>query len=126
MIDRIQHAYPADRQPIIVYQADEGPGPVGWNPNSREHYDWTRAPQDQLDLKFGIFSSYYLPGLKGTGLYPSISTVNSFRVILDKYFGEKMALLPDRSYVFKNELAPYDFIDVTDRIKKRSVRTDSR
>jgi uncharacterized protein YhhL (DUF1145 family) len=117
IIDRIQHAYPPDRQPIIVYQADEGPGPVGWNPNTKEHYDWTRAPQDQLELKFNIFSSYYLPGLKDTGLYPSVSTVNSFRLILDDYFGEKLPLLPDRSYVFRNELAPYDFIDVTERVK---------
>jgi hypothetical protein len=116
LIDRIQGSYPSDRQPIIVYQADEGPGPVGWNPNTEEHYDWTRASQNVLDVKFRIFSSYYLPGLKDTGLYPTISTTNSFRLIFDKYFGRHYALLPDRSYVFRDEQHPYEFIDVTGRV----------
>jgi hypothetical protein len=117
LIDRIQAAYPKDEQPIIVFQADEGPGPPGWNPNTKEHFDWTKAPLSSLDLKFGIFSSYYLPGLKDTGLYPEMSTVNSFRLVFNKYFGTTYSMLPDRSYVFRNELEPYNFIDVTDRLK---------
>lgn len=37
LVDRIQGTYPPDKQPIIVIQSDEGPGPVGWNPNSKAH-----------------------------------------------------------------------------------------
>jgi hypothetical protein len=117
LIDAIQASAPPDRQPIIVFQADEGPGPKGWDPNTRAHYDWTHADQRTLDIKFGIFSSYYLPGLKDTGVFPNISTVNSFRLVLNKYFGARYPLLPNRSYVFPDELSPYDFIDVTNKVK---------
>jgi hypothetical protein len=116
MIDKLLDV-PEPKRPIIVIQGDEGPGPVGWNPNTKEHYDWTRAPQDVMLEKFRIFNSYYMPGLKDTGLYQNISPVNSFRLIFNKYFGADYALLPDRSYVFPNELQPYTFIDVTDRVR---------
>ncbi len=116
LIDKLQNV-PEERQPIIVIQGDEGPGPVGWNPNTKAHYDWTRAPQKVLDEKFRIFNSYYMPGLEDTGLYDNISPVNSFRLIFNKYFGADLALLPDRSYIFRDELHPYEFIDVTDRVR---------
>ena len=42
--------------------------------------------------------AYYLP--KGYGeLYPSISPVNSFRLIFDEYFGANYPMLPDLTYV---------------------------
>jgi hypothetical protein len=41
--------------------------------------------------------AYYLP--KGSEkLYPSISPVNSFRLIFDEYFGANYPLLPDLTY----------------------------
>jgi hypothetical protein len=116
LIDAIQASAPADRQPIIVFQADEGPGPEGWDGRTKGHFDWTSADQRTLDIKFRIFSSYYLPGLKDTGLFPNISTVNSFRLVFNKYFGARYRLLPNRSYVFPDETRPYEFIDVTDRV----------
>jgi hypothetical protein len=46
-----------------------------------------------------IFNAYYLPG-DGSGLlYPTISPVNSFRVIFNEYFGTSFELLPDLSYM---------------------------
>lgn len=116
LIDRLQDV-PADEQPIIVIQGDEGPGPVGWNPNTRAHYDWTTSPQNVMLEKFRIFNSYYMPGLEDTGLYENISPVNSFRLIFNKYFDAGLPLLPDRSYIFVDELHPYEFIDVTERVK---------
>ena len=42
--------------------------------------------------------AYYLP--KGYGkLYPSISPVNSFRLIFDEYFGANYPMLPDLTYI---------------------------
>jgi hypothetical protein len=116
LIDELQDV-PADEQPIIVIQSDEGPGPVGWNPNTKEHYDWTKAPDEVMYEKFRIFNSYYLPGLEDTGLYENISPVNSFRLIFNSYFAAGLPLLPDRSFVFVDELHPYEFIDVTERVK---------
>lgn len=117
LVDAIKASAPRDRQAIIVFQADEGPGPEGWDPSTRAHYDWTKADQRTLDIKFRIFSSYYLPGLKDTGLSPDISTVNSFRLVLNKYFGARYPLLPSLSYIFPDETSPYDFIDVTEKVK---------
>lgn len=116
LIDILQKA-PEDRKPIIVLQSDEGPGPVGWNPDTREHYDWTRVPEDVLDEKFQILNAYYLPGVADHGLYDNISPVNSFRKVFNLYFEAGLPLLPDRSYVFPNELQPYRFIDVTERVR---------
>jgi hypothetical protein len=45
-----------------------------------------------------ILNAYYLPDGGEDALYPSISPVNSFRVIFDKYFGADLPLLDDVSY----------------------------
>lgn len=109
-------ALPEDRRPIIVIQADEGPYPARYNANTRT-FDWAGATNDELRLKYGILNAYYLPGLAGaTGLYPSITPVNSFRLILSKYFGADLPLLPDRIYTSKAKARPYDLTDITDRI----------
>ena len=45
-----------------------------------------------------ILNAYYLPGLGQDGLYPTISPVNTFRLIFNDYFGGQYELLPDESY----------------------------
>ena len=114
-------AGPESERPIVILQSDEGPGPIDWNPNTPEHYDWTRAPQRALDEKFRILNAYYFPGVDYTGLYEGITPVNSFRVILNAYFDGRLDLLPDESHIFPNELEPYRFIDVTDRVRDDEV-----
>lgn len=109
-------ALPEDRRPIIVIQADEGPYPDRYGVATRT-FDWAQATNDEVRLKYGILNAYYLPGLTGeTGLYPSITPVNSFRLILARYFGADLPLLPDRIYTSGGKLRPYDLTDVTDRI----------
>jgi hypothetical protein len=44
-----------------------------------------------------ILNAYFLPGAAGR-LYPSITPVNTFRLVLDQYFGAHYDLLPDLSY----------------------------
>jgi hypothetical protein len=52
----------------------------------------------QADNRYTNLLAYYLPN--GTGkLYPSISPVNSFRLIFDEYFGANYPMLPDLTYV---------------------------
>lgn len=46
---------------------------------------------------FKILNAYYLRGDENPKLYPSISPVNSFRVIFDTYFETSYGLLPDYS-----------------------------
>jgi hypothetical protein len=81
-----------DRRPIIIVQADEGPKPL------RDDVDWRGRWVQQWQVRHGILNAYSFPGLSDTGLYPSITPVNSFRLLLDRYFGADLPLLPDRSY----------------------------
>ncbi len=65
--------------PVIVIQGDHSP--------------WLQNGSDQ----FKILNAYYLPGHNNL-LYPSISPVNTFRLILDAYLGADYPLLDDISY----------------------------
>jgi hypothetical protein len=49
-----------------------------------------------------------LPGAAPELLYPAMSPVNTFRVILNQYFGTSLGLLPDRSY-FSTTSQPLEF-----------------
>jgi hypothetical protein len=55
----------------------------------------------------GILNAYYFPEAK-PNLYPSITPVNSFRLLFDTYFGADYKLLDDVSYYSDYPLA-YDF-----------------
>lgn len=94
--------------PVIVIQADEGPfeGPAGWR----------GAPDELLRRKFSILSAYRLPGSGQPEPYPSITPVNTFRLVFNRYFGADLALLPDRSYVYSDLDHLYEFTDVTARL----------
>ena len=46
-----------------------------------------------------ILEAYYFPGNASAKLYPTISPVNSFRLIFDEYFGANYPLLPDQTYI---------------------------
>jgi hypothetical protein len=116
LVDRLLDV-PASKRPVILLQADEGPGPEGWSPARPEHYEWTKASQATLEEKFRLMVAFHAPG--ATDLYPSITPVNNFRLLFNEYFDAGLDLLPDRSFVFRDELHPYDFIDVTDRVASR-------
>jgi hypothetical protein len=78
--------------PIIILQGDHGP----WIQPRPQH--------------FFILNAYYLPGHK-TQLYPTISPVNSFRVVFNDYFGGKYEMLDDITY-FSPVPKLYDFSKV--------------
>jgi hypothetical protein len=75
--------------PIIIIQSDHGTGAAG----GADH--------------MANLSALYLPGHEGL-LYPTMTNVNTFRVILDEYFGQTLPLLPDVS-LFSNYTLPYNF-----------------
>lgn len=109
-------AGPEETDPIVVIQSDEGPHPPRYQADE-DNFDWTTATDEELGEKLRILNAYYLPGVGNDRLYPSISPVNSFRMIFGSYFGASMPLLPDRSYVFRDWHHLYDFTDVTDRLR---------
>lgn len=102
-------------QPIIILQADEGTFPERYI-NTGPTFNWKQASGDELKEKMGILNAYYFPVTDRSVLYPSITPVNSFRVVFNQYFGANLKLLPDRNYAFVDELHLYKLFDVTDQI----------
>jgi hypothetical protein len=88
--------------PIILLQADHGPG---------SRLNWSSAEETDLTERTSILSAYFLPGDAGGRLYPTITPVNSFRVVFDAYFGADYALLSDRTY-FSTWDQPYQYLPV--------------
>ena len=108
---------PEETRPIIILTTDEGPNTPGMR-TVGDNIDWAGASDAELELKFSIFTAYYLPGLSETCVYPGMSSVNTFRVVFDLYFDAGLALLPDRNYIHRDRSHPYDLTDVTDRLPK--------
>lgn len=102
-------------RPIIILQSDEGTFPERYIKDGPT-FNWKRASEDELEEKLGILNAYYLPDTAKNVLYPSITPVNSFRLVFNLYFGQNLKLLPDRIYAFADENHLYNFIDVTDKI----------
>ncbi|MDP3758865.1 MAG: hypothetical protein Q8Q86_04030, partial [Candidatus Daviesbacteria bacterium] len=102
-------------KPIIIIQADEGPMPMKYP----VPFDlaWSRAGDDTIREKFPILNAYLLPDLKENPVYPTITPVNTFRVIFNSYFNTDYPLLPDKNYIFEDIKSYYKFSDVTDKIR---------
>jgi hypothetical protein len=49
------------------------------------------------DIRFDILNAYYFPDRDYEALYPTITPVNTFRVVLNTYFGGDFPLLKDQS-----------------------------
>jgi len=68
--------------PVVIIQGDHGPNLKNESPQMRH----------------SILNTYYVNDKAKAMLYPSITPVNSFRVILDAYFNMDLELLEDKSY----------------------------
>jgi hypothetical protein len=94
------------RDSIIIIQSDHGPASM---------LDFRSIENTNVEERMSILNTYYFPDQDYSKLYPDITPVNTFRVILDQYFGTDLGLLEDRSYFSLME-TPYDFIDVTEEL----------
>jgi hypothetical protein len=91
--------------PIIVMMGDHGPGSM---------FKWDfNAPGCVWERTRSLYA-ILLPGHGNDGmLYPSISPVNTFRVIFDTYFGAHLDLLDDRTYLMASQY-PDQAKDITE------------
>ena len=113
--------------PVILLQGDEGPYPkAGGRPDKQDEFRWRDLNPSQLRERSAILNAYHLPGSGAAALYPSISPVNSFRVIFNTYFDTKLPLLRDRIYRHDSENRPYSYADVTDTVFEAERNVDQR
>ena len=94
-------------KPIIIIQADEGPYPRNY-----DYKDIQDMSRSDLRQKFAILNALYLPDVKNTQLYADMSPVNTFRFVLDHYFGADFKLLPDEEYTLND-------VDITDKVHQQ-------
>lgn len=96
----------SDVPPIIIIQSDHGPDYLGYSDDP-----------EVINLRTPVLSAYYLPFGGDALMYPSISPVNIFRVVLNYYFDAGLELLEDRTYfVSYNDDYLYNYRDITDTI----------
>jgi hypothetical protein len=105
-------------KPIIIIQSDEGHYPKGYT--YRAH-SLSKYSAEKLRHKFAIQNAYYFPGTNNERLYPSISPVNTFRLLFNLYFDEKFEFLEDRHFN-TNYWNYYRFLDVTKKLKTMDNR----
>lgn len=78
---------PAKRPRIIIIQGDHG---------------FRGMPDNMKDLEFNNLNAIYFPDKQYNQLYDSISSVNTFRVILQKYFNAPLPLLKDSTVYIRH------------------------
>jgi hypothetical protein len=93
--------------PIIIIQGDHGPV---------SYFGEDEIEKSNMREQHSILNAYYFPQQSYDLLYPSISPVNSFRVVLNTFFDGQYEMLPDKNY-FIPHARPYDFVEVTDRVR---------
>lgn len=109
--------------PIIILQADEGPWPAPYAGDERflgtdvSSVDWRRASRQELREKMRILNALYLPGPGSSPLHASMTPVNTFRIVFNRYFGTDLPLLPDQNYIFLSNRQLYAFQPVTELVR---------
>jgi hypothetical protein len=93
--------------PVIIIQGDHGPG---------AYFEWQSLKQTNLKERMTILNAVHFPGGVQGLLYSSISPVNTFRVVFNRYFGQDFDLCDDRAY-FSKWGRPFEFTEVTDLIQ---------
>ena len=105
--------------PIIIIQGDHGSAHIRKKVRTADGRIKLRLPEERL----AILNAILVPEQYRHRLYPSISPVNNFRLILSEQFGEPLPLLEDR-HLFSWYLKPQHQVDVSRRLQ--GVRLDRR
>ena len=79
--------------PVIIIQGDHG---------------LPRAAGEKA--QFEILNAYYFGGDEDADFYDTISPVNTFRLVFNRYFGTNYPLLPDDSYMYDKAGKKYDLM----------------
>lgn len=92
----------SQQPPVVIVQADHG---------VRFKVNLSQSGQECKHTAFAILNALYLPGFDMAKLEDDMTPVNTFRFILNHYFGAGLEILEDKNY----SSAPwrfYDFVEV--------------
>jgi hypothetical protein len=92
----------SENQPLIIIQGDHG---------SRMLTDWSSPEASCTWESASILNAFLVED--SSSLYPSITPVNTFRIILDDLANTNFSLLEDKVF-FSDFGRPYNFIDITE------------
>ncbi len=95
----------AARPTVIILQADHGPGSM---------LNQSSIAGTNLKERLGILNACFFNGETDAWFYPQITPVNTFRLVFNHFFGQKLSALPDKSY-FSTWQKPYQFFNATDK-----------
>jgi hypothetical protein len=98
-------------EPVIILQADHGSAST-----SSLSSQGKPLPEERLS----ILNAFYVSGAMKSRLYPEITPVNTFRILLNSYFDEPLDPLKDRMY-FSWYDKPYDSEDVTEQLVPNNI-----
>lgn len=88
--DLLQHLITdSEIAPIILMQGDHGP---------KSSMEGKQSSYDVVRETMAILNAYYFPDGEYDEVYPSISPVNTFRIVLNHFFNEDYDHLPDRTF----------------------------
>ncbi len=80
-----------DPDAVIIVQSDHGVALEAWE----EFEEWSER---DFELRFGVLNLMRLPGDCPDSIYPTISPVNTFRLVFACLADEPATFLPDESY----------------------------
>ncbi|MBM3969575.1 MAG: hypothetical protein FJ302_06895 [Planctomycetes bacterium] len=90
--------------PIIIVQSDHGPG-----------RNLVKGSLDHVQGRIPILNAYLVPESMRSELYPTITPVNTFRLLFSKCFGFDYAPLPDRNFLI-HETIWSSIMEVSDKV----------
>ena len=113
----------AKRPTVIIFQSDEG----AYLPEQYFNQNEELVPDDPTAYRIhaAILNAIYLPDkekptqaadYQAIGLDERSTPINTFRAILNYYFGTNLPILENKVYVFASPDEPYNFREITDRL----------
>lgn len=121
LMELVSHIRSTSPGAVIIIQSDEGSYPKQFRTplTAASYYDPADLPTPQMRQKMGILVSYFLPGVQPAEVAALDSSVNSFRLVLNKYLGYNLPMLPACHFSTGNKFVIYDFELINQRLTGR-------